>query len=188
MVAGVIVRKKKVFTRKTLMLRDLIAEVTSTVAKCVDEKTVSERLPQILRRYLGRTDILTPEQMEACSSHYKQRILHVSRDRTFSIVALVWLPGQATPVQNHIAWCVTGVHLGCEEERRYWCCEVAAEQRPVQVGRSINVQGSITSLLPPGDIHQVVNSGSARLVSLHIYDADIAQLGSSIKHRFSPPG
>ncbi len=30
----------------------------------------------------------------------------------FSIAAMVWRPGQVTPVHDHVSWCVTGVRQG----------------------------------------------------------------------------
>ena len=44
---------------------------------------------------------------------YARRLIH--RDPRFTIVAMVWAPGQATPIHDHSGvWCVEGVYNG-------WC-------------------------------------------------------------------
>ena len=62
-------------------------------ARCSDRPTASRR-PRIDSRI------------------YRQHILHVESNDSFSIAALVWRRGQATPVHDHISWCVVGVYKG----------------------------------------------------------------------------
>ncbi|MHB8381532.1 MAG: cysteine dioxygenase family protein [Candidatus Binataceae bacterium] len=175
----------------TPSLRRLIDAITRAVAKRSRKQVMVERTAEILQPYLGTSDLLTRDQMEPSRSRYQQKILHVAPDGRFTIVALSWLPGQSTPVHNHVAWCVSGIHLGSEEERRYWFGDCGHQRRLVEIGRTITTQGSVTSLMPPGDIHRVLNGGHETSVSLHIYGADIRKLGSSIERRFfdlrSPP-
>ena len=73
----------------------------------------------LLQPFLGRDDFLRPEQIEPCGESYRQHILHVEKDGSFSVVALVWLPGQATPIHDHVSWCVVGVYRGQEHETVY---------------------------------------------------------------------
>jgi len=40
---------------------------------------------------------LRPEHTRGFPDRYRQHVLHVSPDGAFSVVALVWLPGQKTP-------------------------------------------------------------------------------------------
>jgi predicted metal-dependent enzyme (double-stranded beta helix superfamily) len=49
---------------------------------------------------------LAPEHRVGNADHYTQHLLHVSPSRRLSIVALVWLPGQRTPIHDHVSWCV----------------------------------------------------------------------------------
>ncbi|MBA2241711.1 MAG: hypothetical protein H0W04_02310 [Chthoniobacterales bacterium] len=51
-------------------------------------------------------------------------------------------------------------------------------------GHAISPVGSVAALVPPGDVHQVENGGQELAVSLHIYGANIAVLGSSIRRRY----
>ncbi len=47
---------------------------------------------------------------------YQSHLLYAEPDGTFSISAMVWLPGQQTMIHDHVAWCVTGVLQGREYE------------------------------------------------------------------------
>jgi 3-mercaptopropionate dioxygenase len=55
------------------------------------------------------------------------------------------------------------------------------------VERLINEAGSVCGVAPPGDIHQVTNTGSGTTLSIHAYGADIARLGSSIRRCYDLP-
>jgi hypothetical protein len=43
---------------------------------------------------------------------YQSHLLHAEPDGSFSVSAMVWLPGQQTMIHDHVAWCVTGVLRG----------------------------------------------------------------------------
>ncbi len=99
-------------------------------------------------------------------------------------MALVWLPGQATPIHDHVSWCVVGVHRGEEHETVYELAGGDADPHLVVSGRNVSPAGTVAALVPPGDIHHVTNNGQDLAVSLHIYGADISVLGSSIRRRY----
>jgi predicted metal-dependent enzyme (double-stranded beta helix superfamily) len=53
---------------------------------------------------------LAPEHRVPDRDSYRQHLLYVAPERNVSIVALVWLPGQTTPIHDHVSWCVVGVY------------------------------------------------------------------------------
>jgi predicted metal-dependent enzyme (double-stranded beta helix superfamily) len=136
-----------------------------------------------LRPAVGTRGLLRADQQAGDPSAYRQHLLHVAPDGAFSLVALVWLPGQATPVHDHLAWCVVGVHRGAEHETRYALTPAGAL---VETGRAVARVGDVAGLLPPGDIHQVRNAGDELAISLHVYGADLRDLGTSIRRRYDP--
>ncbi|GHD87069.1 hypothetical protein GCM10010508_17410 [Streptomyces naganishii JCM 4654] len=138
---------------------------------------VAERLAP----HLGAGDLLTERQCEGDPDRYRQHVLHAEEDGSFSIVALVWLPGQRTSIHDHVSWCVTGVHAGREHERRFELVPGSDAARLVRTGDFVNEQGEVCGFAPPGDIHRVWNAGPGKAVSLHIYGADITRLGSSVR-------
>lgn len=134
--------------------------------------------------------LLTPEQYEGDPDRYRQHLLHAEPDGSFSLVALVWLPGQSTPVHDHVSWCVTGVHQGEEHERRYRLLpaeEAGGSARLVATEDVINPTGAVCGFAPPGDIHMVWNGGREKAVSIHVYGADVSRLGSSVRRVYETP-
>ena len=107
------------------------------------------------------------------SSH----LLHVEPDGTFSVLALVWRPGQATRIHDHISWCVFGVIQGVEHEELF-------HDGLRRLGTSDNHPGDVSGFAPPGDIHRVRNIGDITAISLHIYGADLSRVTSSVRRYY----
>ncbi len=165
-------------------LAGLIVAIRRVVAVEREPQRVGEIVAELLRPHLGSEDFLRCDQLASDPIEYRQHILHIEPGGSFSIVALVWLPGQATPVHDHVSWCVVGVHKGQEHETVYTMNGDAPERHLRVAGNHVNPAGSVATLVPPGDIHHVANGGDGLAVSLHIYGADIGVLGSSIRRRY----
>jgi len=122
-------------------------------------------------------DLLDPEQRRGRADGYTQHVLYVEPDRSFSIVGLVWQPGQKTPVHDHVCWCVVAVVQGEEHETLY----ERRGGRLVPASTTCNGPGSVSACEPPGDIHRVSNAGDEVAISLHVYGADVEARGTSIR-------
>ena len=128
-------------------------------------------------------------------SGYQSHLLYAEPDGTFSLSAMVWLPGQQTPVHDHVAWCVTAVLQGREHEEIFALADGAlAHGGPAHGGpaleltaRNVNQVGSVSAFAPPGDIHRVRNTGDTVAISMHVYGADISRLGNSIRREYPLP-
>ncbi|MFL6542022.1 MAG: hypothetical protein ACJ8I9_02525 [Chthoniobacterales bacterium] len=165
-------------------LDELIGGVRDVIRRDLDAATTGAAVADVLRDHISRADLLAPEQIAPDPSGYRQHILHVESDGSFSIVALVWLPGQATQIHDHVSWCVVGVYRGQEQETTYELRGAGRDPHLVVTGEHANPTGSIASLVPPGDVHRVCNASDGVAVSLHIYGADISKLGNSIRRRY----
>jgi len=137
-----------------------------------------------LRRHLPGPEILTSEQRYGDPARYCCHLLHGEPDGSFSVMALVWRSGQATPIHDHVTWCVAGVIQGTEHEERYLLRDDGWLE---QAGASVNATGDVTGLAPPSDIHRVRNDGPRTAISLHIYGTDIGRLGSSVRRTYDLP-
>jgi 3-mercaptopropionate dioxygenase len=168
-------------------LASLIEGVHGVVRGGGDPEQVAAGVADVLAEHLDVAELLRPEQCEPDPNHYRQHVLHAEDDGSFSIVALVWLPGQATPIHDHVSWCVVGVHRGEELETLYVVEQEAGGAVLVETDQVVNPTGSVAALTPPGDIHRVTNRGSGLAISLHVYGADIRRLGSSIRRSYDLP-
>ncbi|MGP4000561.1 cysteine dioxygenase [Streptomyces sp. 8N706] len=171
----------------TPRLDDLVAEVRDVVGRGHPPELTAHLVGERLRPHLGAPDLLVPGQREGDPDQYRQHLLHTAQDGSFSVVALVWLPGQRTSIHDHVAWCVTGVHEGEESERRYRLVPGGPSARLVRTADLVNPQGTVCGFAPPGDIHRVRNAGTATAISIHVYGADIARLGSSVRRVYELP-
>ncbi|MGY1435994.1 cysteine dioxygenase family protein [Streptomyces reniochalinae] len=177
-------------TPTTERLRALIADVREAVGRGLPPDVTAYLVGEKLAPHLGAEGLLTPAQCEPDPAHYRQHVLHAEGDGSFSLVALVWLPGQGTAVHDHVSWCVTGVHQGEEHERRYRLLPAEAaggSARLVATEDVVNPLGSVCGFAPPGDIHRVWNGCDGLAVSLHVYGADISRLGSSVRRVYDLP-
>jgi predicted metal-dependent enzyme (double-stranded beta helix superfamily) len=181
--AGIV---KCVITRTlTPAVAALATEITTVVRRAATPIDTGHDVAAALATVLGDPDLLADGDKQASRDCYRQHVLYVDPDSAFSIVALVWLPGQFTAIHDHISWCVVGVHEGDEEETLYRLS--ADETYLMPAGHSVNGQGTTSFFAPPGDIHAVRNSSARKVISIHVYGADIALLGSSVRRRYHLP-
>ena len=164
--------------------RALVQQVRAAVRTSSRPKAIAAAVSAALEGHLPAPTILTPAQRQGDPRAYQQHVLHVEPDGTFSIVALVWRPGQSTAIHDHLCWCVVGVMQGVELEARY---EITDPHRreATQVAAAVNRAGSVCGMAPPGDVHRVTADGQTT-ISLHVYGTDIIRAGSSIRRCYVP--
>jgi 3-mercaptopropionate dioxygenase len=143
----------------------------------------ADRVAAVLRRDLPGPGLLTPAQLAGDPAGYQTHLLHAEPDGSFSVTVMVWLPGQETPVHDHLTWCVTAVLQGTEYEEIFASRDGYLEV----IARNENPVGAVSGFAPPGDIHRVRNMGSGTAVSMHVYGTDISRVGSSIRREYTLP-
>jgi predicted metal-dependent enzyme (double-stranded beta helix superfamily)/uncharacterized membrane protein len=130
--------------------------------------------------------LLEQRHREPAPDRYRQHLVHVHPEGLYSIVALVWKPGQATPIHDHRCWCVVGVWRGLERETTYNLHSDNGTPYLLQRHVVETRPGDVSVLVPPDeDIHRVENGGKELAISVHVYGDDISVLGSSINEQFS---
>jgi 3-mercaptopropionate dioxygenase len=164
---------------------ELVTAVRAAVGRRADWQETARLVAAELERRLPAADVLTSEQRHGDAECYRSHVLHAEPDGAFSIVALVWRPGQMTPVHDHVTWCVFGVVQGVEHEELFTLDE--QNQCLVETGRSANRTGDVNGFAPPGDIHRVRNAGDETAISIHIYGTDVSRIGSSVRRYYDLP-
>jgi predicted metal-dependent enzyme (double-stranded beta helix superfamily) len=158
-------------------LRALTAAVRGAVSRHADWHETSRLVATQLRTHLPTPAVMTPEQRVGDPDRYRSHVLHVEPDGSFSIVGLVWRPGQITPIHDHVTWCVFGVVQGIEHEELF-------DGDLNAVGESDNHAGDVSGFAPPGDIHRVHNTGEDTAISIHVYGTDVSRIGSSVRRYY----
>jgi predicted metal-dependent enzyme (double-stranded beta helix superfamily) len=164
----------------------LTADVRAAVGdRDASWRQTATRVAEALARRLPAPDVFTAEQRMGDPAGYRQHLLHVEPDGAFSVVGLVWLPGQVTPIHDHVTWCTFGVIQGAEYEELYTLSEHGDCLLPA--GENTNRVGEISGFAPPGDIHRVRNASADVAMSIHIYGTDISRIGSSVRRCYDLP-
>jgi 3-mercaptopropionate dioxygenase len=164
----------------------LVAALRDEIGRGLDWQQTAGRVAHTLRGSLpDPAALLSAGLLRGNSACYQSHLVHAEPDGSFSISVMVWLPGQATVIHDHVAWCVTGVLRGCEDEEVFGLAESGRALR--LIARNQNGAGSVSGFAPPGDIHRVRNCGSDVAISMHVYGADISRLGNSIRREYTLP-
>jgi 3-mercaptopropionate dioxygenase len=163
----------------------LVASVRAAVAIPADWGQTSRLVADQLRRHLPSAGVLTAEQRRGDPDTYRSHPLYIAPDGAFSIVGLVWRPGQVTPIHDHVTWCVFGVVQGIEYEELFMLDE--QHSCLVPAGGASNGTGEVSGFAPPGDIHRVRNSGDETAISIHVYGTDVSRIGSSVRRQYDLP-
>ena len=169
-----------VAVQTTTSLDELVRAVRGVVDRQADWRRTARLVAAELTRRLPAADILTDEQRRGDPEGYRSHVLHTEPDGSFSIVALVWRPGQVTPVHDHVTWCVFGVVQGVEHEELF-------DADLNLVGESDNHTGDVSGFAPPGDIHRVHNTAEETAISIHVYGTDVSRIGSSVRRYYDQP-
>src|SRR6476646_8048051 len=160
-------------------LTDLVDGVRTAVAAHADWPATAQLVAEQLRQHLPSPDVLTARQRLGSPDGYRNHTLHVEPGGSFSIVALVWRPGQVTRIHDHLTWCVFGVIQGVEHEDLF-------DSDLNLIGCSDNHVGDVSGFAPPGDIHRVHNTGGTTAISIHVYGTDVTRSasGSSVRRYY----
>lgn len=137
---------------------------------------------------------LQPEHYRSDPAGYTRNLIHEAPDAGLSLYALVWLPGQWTPVHDHGSWGVVGVVEGVLEERSYVrLTPDRGADEGIELARGGTIllnRGAVTSFVPnPDHIHVTgVPAERPRAVSLHLYgrmmsDFNVYDVGAGTRRR-----
>jgi 3-mercaptopropionate dioxygenase len=147
--------------------------VVSTMNKAADRVRAVAPLMQSLAA--GAVRFLSAEHFRSDPEHYARNAIYLAPSGNLSLFALVWLPGQWTPVHDHGCWGVVGIVRGVLEERSYMSAsgEIIADSgiRLKRGGVILLNPGSVSSFVPnPDHIHKTgVPRERETCVSLHLY-------------------
>jgi 3-mercaptopropionate dioxygenase len=164
----------------------LVRAVRTEVRRGLGWQDTADSVVAALRANLPDPAAILPVSLRRGDpASYQSHLLYAEPDGSFSISAMVWMPGQQTMIHDHVAWCVTGVLQGREYEEVFALADGGRTLR--LAARNVNPAGAVSGFAPPGDIHRVRNTGDTVAISMHVYGADISRLGNSIRREYTLP-
>lgn len=136
---------------------------------------ITRALQDVLREAIADPQIELPECVhQPIVDHYARRELYRSPTHGYSVIAMTWGPGQATPLHDHSGlWCVEGVWSGNLQITQYELQEQAGDHFLFQAQRGLLAgRGSAGCLIPPHEYHTICNASPDQIaVSVHVYQA-----------------
>jgi predicted metal-dependent enzyme (double-stranded beta helix superfamily) len=167
-------------------LEGFVRDLSALIDRGADETTIFDEGRALLAGLIAQDGWLPRALLEPDPDNYRIHRLHVDPAARFSVSAMVWGPGQGTPIHDHTVWGMVGVLRGRER------CE---EFGPLLEPGGPLVAGEVHELLPGdidlvspriGDIHRVSNAlPDGASVSIHVYGGDI---GSIERSRYDDAG
>jgi predicted metal-dependent enzyme (double-stranded beta helix superfamily) len=158
--------------------RELVEALDRAAAQPnVDDITRS--IQELLSRMAVEGSIALPASLcDPCEDGYARRLIHLSESPLYSVLAMVWGPGQGTSVHDHSGmWCVEGVIEGQIEVTPYDMVERVADRCRFQAQESTSAGiGSSGRLIPPFDYHTIRNTGTEECaITIHVYGGEMVE-------------
>jgi predicted metal-dependent enzyme (double-stranded beta helix superfamily) len=157
----------------TAALATLIDEID---AACADtDGPRGGRILAALRNAAAQTDLLTRDQRAPQNGCYARHVLHSDPVGRFTVVSIVWSPGQFSPTHAHHTWCAYAVHENALEETLYAWDDASATALPKskdvrRTGYSCFAQAGLDQ------IHRLGNSSAVPAISIHVYGVEREQV------------
>ncbi|HRC86806.1 MAG TPA: cysteine dioxygenase, partial [Thermoanaerobaculia bacterium] len=141
--------------------RELIAALDGAVRYSVGPEARTRAVRDALTDLIHRHAVQLPAAlMRPAPDSYARRLIYANPTLGYTALAMVWGPGQGTPLHDHAGlWCVEGVLQGRIEVTQYDLLERSGSQcRFERQGTEIAGVGSAGRLIPPFDYHTLANA------------------------------
>lgn len=165
----------------TLTLEQFCREAGDVAAR-VPAADIPARIADRLPGLLANEELLAPRHRAAPAGGYGRNVVFICPGGLFSVLAMVWPPGVATPIHDHKTWCAFGIYQGAVDETRFDPAEDSPDCARV-VARSVAGHGcgAIGHMPCCSDIHSIRNAGRLTAISIHVYGGDSERLGPNLE-------
>lgn len=158
------------------------AEAVTRIVETQPAPDVARHVRSALDPLLATRDLLDPAHRLGSSTSYRRHVLYADPQHRFTILALVWQPGQTTSVHGHSAWGAVGVYEG-EPNVCCYDCAPGADDALVPTPTSDERFGpGATCAVQPGfdDAHRIYNGTQRPVITIHAYGRDLLREPESI--------
>jgi predicted metal-dependent enzyme (double-stranded beta helix superfamily) len=171
---------KKIST-KTGVSSGPIARLAQEIEEFADEGLNDRKFIQAaepaIRRLLAEKNFLPEEATLTSDKSYARHLLHTDRENRFCIAAMVWTPGQGTPIHDHDgSWGMIGMVRGKLEVVNFYAEEAQITSGEVDLtseAPNVPSAGSEACVCGCADIHAVNNRFDETAISIHIYAREL---------------
>lgn len=157
--------------------RALVEALDGVVACQATAEVTTRAVRDVLHELIEQGGIELPEALRRPAPHsYARRLVFASPELGYTVLAMVWGPGQGTPLHDHAGmWCVEGVLDGQIEVTQYRLLERDGKRcRFEPQGATTAGVGSAGRLIPPFDFHTIANAQPGEpSITLHVYGGEM---------------
>jgi predicted metal-dependent enzyme (double-stranded beta helix superfamily) len=174
-------------TQQNAQVRELIRRLDAAMeprddaGRCRGVKKVLEDV------FASGTEFLEPRFLVPDPERYARRLVHKDPQDRYTVLAMVWNTGQATPLHDHAGiWCVECVYRGRIKVTSYAVHGGDPERDLVQFQQETVVHagvGQAGALIPPFEYHVLANDSPEPSITLHVYGGEMTHC-----HVFEPSG
>jgi 3-mercaptopropionate dioxygenase len=152
-----------------------ITAMSALVAQTVDPQICVDFVQQTLVELLRTPHCLAPPYTRPAPGSYARHLVYRHCHDRYAIVAMVWRPGQGTPIHDHGGiWCVEGVYQGQMQVTQYDVTLLDARQAKAVPVRQITAGlGNVGALIPPHEYHVMANTSQETAITLHVYGGEL---------------
>jgi len=149
------------------------------------ESEVLRRGRPLMAKLLASPESIPEQAFKPRKDRFAMNLLYAPMDKTFSVNGAIWLPGQTTPIHDHLTWAMVGLYEGEEHESIFRRTDDRSNPKMATLDLAsdrINTRGHITTLGGTG-IHRIDNVSARPSKSIHVYGLDI---GNAERHSYDP--
>lgn len=126
--------------------------------------------------------LVTPAQREGCATRYRRHPIAACGQGRYAVAALVWLPGQASPIHAHHTWCGYAVLEGTLTETLYrW--DTARDGATVLRSQARAAGALAFGARGRAGIHRLsraVGDAAGPCISLHVYGVCAEKIATGV--------
>jgi len=166
--------------RSASAVADLAADIG---AACESSRGLMERrVVAALARAAADPDLLTPAQRIPSTECYARHVVYGDPAGRFTILSLVWMPGQFSPPHAHRTWCAYAVCDNTLTETEYAFDRATMKALPL---RTVERRAGYCTFGEAGldQIHRLGNAGVLPAVSLHVYGVESGRIGTHVNRK-----
>lgn len=155
----------------------LMAEIGAACAGSPD--SMSTRIIDALRAAAAVPDLLKGDLREPRPSCYARHLVASDPAGRFTLLSLVWAPGQFSPPHAHDTWCAYAVVEHPLVETLY---DFDSRSGKAMASSATAREPGYACFAPAGleQIHRLGNAGGIPAISLHVYGVDGSRIGTHV--------
>ena len=165
------------------LLKEFLQDTENIIRTYSSETEILRRIRPLIQDLLDTPGSVPVKAFTSRKDRFANNLIYMPKDKIFSIMGAVWLPGQATPIHDHLTWAMIGMYDGEEKESIYKRTDDGSKPKLAElekVSERINKKGHITILRKSG-IHRIDNITDRPSLSIHLYGLDI---GNTERHTY----